>query len=508
MHPSQTPRIIFSIALAILFLTIHIQAQKVGIETLTPDSTLSIQNKVEIGGSQGDVRFMDDLGSITFPSSILPNAPMIHMFSSGNSNADRMVLSHSPGTPNMGLWYEDDTDRMRFGMMGSSSTVSIGVTNGHLAVGETDIASFSTLITATSNDIHAGHFINTNTTDPAVNGVYASVSGNGPGIKRAGLFEALQGNNKSFGIYATSALADTNVAIYGSVGLLNVLPGDINRAGWFEDGDVVVNDQMLIGSHALYDVPSSSALLELRSTDKGLLLPRMSAIQRQAISAPDEGLIVYDTDSLKAFLRSGGSWSSLSEGGGGGGTGLWTYNALPPGPFVGSTESVGVGGAPKFFRRMTIASSTNLPYALEIKNDYSGGLGKYGLYVETNSAGTNTRYGIYSKAWASIGDDTAYGIYAEGNQGTTAATVYGIYAKAPGTGSGTRWAGYFEGNAKVTEEIEVDGDQIKIQPTGYLDGSLIQLANDSGTPTIKLRGGNLQQEVQRSLWLTITGTVH
>ncbi len=43
--------------------------------------------------------------------------------------------------------------------------------------------------------------------------------------------------------------------------------------------------------------PDESAQLEIQSTEKGLLIPRMSAAQRDAISEPAEGLIVFVTDS-------------------------------------------------------------------------------------------------------------------------------------------------------------------------------------------------------------------
>lgn len=460
--------------------------QKLGYLTPAPDSAFSINNLFQVGAVHGDLIFTNDLASITFPTTTLPNSPMIQMFALGNTNADRMVIAHSSANPTWGLQYKDNVDEFRFGVAGASSTVSIGVSNGHMGIGETGgVAAQSLLIAATSNDVTAGHFINTRTSALPVNGVYSSISGSGSGDKRAGFFESILGNGRAYGVYATSVLADTNIAVYGSAGFFGGQPDDLNRAAWFDDGDVVVDDQMIVGSSALSDVPHESALLELNSTTRGLLLPRMSAAQRLAISPSAEGLLVYDTDSAAVFIRKGASWGSLS--GGIGGSTIWSESGSPSGPYV-SDLAVGIGDTPQFFKRMYVKSGTGLPYAIDLVNDYSGGLGKYGLRIETSSAGTNTRYGIYSKAWASIGNDVAYGIYAEGNQGTTAATVYGIYASAPGTGSGDRWAGYFNGNAKITDEITVEGDQVKILPTGYFDGSLIQLADADGTPTIWLRG--------------------
>ena len=42
--------------------------------------------------------------------------------------------------------------------------------------------------------------------------------------------------------------------------------------------------------------PAATAMLEVASTSKGLLIPRLTAAQRTAISSPAQGLLVYQTD--------------------------------------------------------------------------------------------------------------------------------------------------------------------------------------------------------------------
>jgi hypothetical protein len=60
-----------------------------------------------------------------------------------------------------------------------------------------------------------------------------------------------------------------------------------------------LNAQTAIGTTA----PNASAKLEIASTDKGLLIPRMTKAQREAItlSAAANGLMVYQTDDLAGF---------------------------------------------------------------------------------------------------------------------------------------------------------------------------------------------------------------
>jgi len=58
--------------------------------------------------------------------------------------------------------------------------------------------------------------------------------------------------------------------------------------------------------------PDVSALLDLTSTDKGLLAPRLTTIQRVAIISPATGLLVYDTDFNQFWYFNGIVWVPIS----------------------------------------------------------------------------------------------------------------------------------------------------------------------------------------------------
>ncbi len=57
--------------------------------------------------------------------------------------------------------------------------------------------------------------------------------------------------------------------------------------------------------------PEASALLDLTSTDKGILIPRMTTVQRNAIATPAAGLMVYDTNLMGFWYYNGSSWLSV-----------------------------------------------------------------------------------------------------------------------------------------------------------------------------------------------------
>src|SRR5690349_20787668 len=62
-------------------------------------------------------------------------------------------------------------------------------------------------------------------------------------------------------------------------------------------------------------VAHSSAMLDIKTTSKGLLIPRMSSSQRTSISSPATGLMVFDTDTNTFWYFNGTAWTNLSGAG-------------------------------------------------------------------------------------------------------------------------------------------------------------------------------------------------
>lgn len=74
--------------------------------------------------------------------------------------------------------------------------------------------------------------------------------------------------------------------------------------------------QVIISSDT-NDIANPSAALEIKSTTKGLLFPRMTAAQRDAISAPAPGLVIYCIncgDYGKLQLRTNYEWRDILDG--------------------------------------------------------------------------------------------------------------------------------------------------------------------------------------------------
>jgi hypothetical protein len=51
--------------------------------------------------------------------------------------------------------------------------------------------------------------------------------------------------------------------------------------------------------------PDPSAMLDIKSSNKGMLIPRMLTSQRTAISSPATGLLVFDTNTGSFWFYDG-----------------------------------------------------------------------------------------------------------------------------------------------------------------------------------------------------------
>ncbi len=77
--------------------------------------------------------------------------------------------------------------------------------------------------------------------------------------------------------------------------------------------DIRTNAKLSAGTQA----PAASAQLDVTSTTTGFLPPRMTSAQRNAISAPDAGLEIFNTTVSQTQVYNGVSWVSIGVGGDG-----------------------------------------------------------------------------------------------------------------------------------------------------------------------------------------------
>jgi hypothetical protein len=59
--------------------------------------------------------------------------------------------------------------------------------------------------------------------------------------------------------------------------------------------------------------PNTNSILDLTSTSKGFLPPRMTNVQITGITLPPEGLTIYSTDAKTLVFYNGNSWQKVTS---------------------------------------------------------------------------------------------------------------------------------------------------------------------------------------------------
>ncbi|HOZ80582.1 MAG TPA: hypothetical protein PLY34_21495 [Ferruginibacter sp.] len=160
--------------------------------------------------------------------------------------------------------------------------------------------------------------------------------------------------------------------------------------------------------------PNNSAILDISSNTKGLLIPRLTTTQKNAIVNPAAGLMIYDTENKRLSIYNGSVWTDNSIGG------SQTSTMLP----IDSTGN--------FYGAINITNTSN-----NINTYTIGAFNSNGSAVlarsDSGSAirGISTQYlsaGIYGNNNSLSG---GYGVY-----GTAGSTGTGVYGTVNGAGSG------------------------------------------------------------------------
>lgn len=90
--------------------------------------------------------------------------------------------------------------------------------------------------------------------------------------------------------------------------------------------------------------PDNSSLLDLKSSNKGLLIPRMSTLEKTSIASPATSLLVFDTDLSSFQYYNGTTWQTILNG-------TKTTNGIQLG------YNLGIGTAPLASTSLTLASA-------------------------------------------------------------------------------------------------------------------------------------------------------
>ena len=215
--------------------------------------------------------------------------------------------------------------------------------------------------------------------------------------------------------------------------------------------------------------PHASAQLDITSTSKGVLLPRVSTAQRIAIANPAFGLLVFDTDKGSFYLFDGENWKAMIFGNDADIPPITRVPVNGSYPFETSSESVAISG--------NFAMGGNPFTSNEIINFGDGGQGEVYVFSKTNNW-TQTQLLQASDGASSTNNNFGFCIAMSGNL-----AVIG----APGTDIG---ANLRQGAAYVFSYTGGVWTQIqKLQAPGNTDGHFgFSVSTDGNTIAVGAPG--------------------
>jgi len=130
------------------------------------------------------------------------------------------------------------------------------------------------------------------------------------------LLQTLRYNGSAWVPYAGTAILQGGNNGIGNVVIgsndikeLHLKTNGIPRVKIGTGGTVTTTSNIGVGTTS----PHASSMLDVTSTTKGLLLPRMTTVQKNAIATPTAGLIVYDTTLGLLQFYTGSVWKATSS---------------------------------------------------------------------------------------------------------------------------------------------------------------------------------------------------
>jgi hypothetical protein len=218
-----------------------------------------------------------------------------------------------------------------------------------------------------------------------------------------------------------------------------------------------------IGINATSAAPDSSAMLDVQSTAKGMLIPRMTSAQRNAIALPATGLMVFDKTTKSFWFKSTSRWVELVDST----NTIWAKKDTSV--YLNDNQNVGIGtSAPEV--RLHIERGTDVGAA-------SGGYLQLGATSNPNLAFDNNEIqarnnGRPANLTMQLGG---------GNTGIGTSNPEVKLQISNGTDIGLYGGGYLQLGAGTVPNLGFDNNQI-------------QARNNASPSTLYLQhnGGNLQ----------------
>lgn len=308
--------------------------------------------------------------------------------------------------------------------------------------------------------------------------------------------------------------------------------------------------------------PNASALLEVKSTKKGVLIPRMTSAQRDAIASPAQGLLIFQTDRAAGFYYYNKGWRAITPSTSNFAetnlSNLAPTTSINANLLPSSNNTKNLGSKTKNWEKGYFKDTVFTKTLMAVDSSYTGvrvyggsygvyatSLNNYGVFASSGYTGVygyGTTYGLHgsgssygvfgSGSYGVYGSGTTYGVYGySGNYGVYGSGFYGVYGYTSsgyggtfisdnghglyaktGSTAGNIYAAIFQGNTYCYGTYNTSDERVKKNISDFKDGMALinqlkpkayQFRNDGKYANLNLPKGDhfglLAQDVEKLL---------
>ena len=204
--------------------------------------------------------------------------------------------------------------------------------------------------------------------------------------------------------------------------------------------------------------PDASSVLDMTSTSQGVLIPRMTTAQREAIASPAVGLQAYDTDTNSIWIYNGAAWVN-----GAGGPGKFVDGAAADIAFYDGRVGIGL-------------NNFSTAHKLWVEGDKSDDTVNTAARINGTYSGTGTS--TSTTAIAAVATNSSTGTI------STAIAIQGIVQNQVAGGTITFGVGSWQRVINPGTMADASGFLSSVENTGTITRAYsqnIQIFNNNGT---------------------------
>jgi hypothetical protein len=199
-----------------------------------------------------------------------------------------------------------------FTLGNSAQTVTIGGQSGNVTIVTSGSVSIGSSFVSNSTTFGTTSFTSTTTNRVSTKWAdsFAPSAGGTNTFKQASIQGTINQTGGHTGNTWGIEIAPTLTSVGGTYYAIDIAANSASAKGIYQSGSSTTNNFVGATNFGSTSAPNAKAIVEFTSTTQGVLLPRMTTTQRDAITSPPAGLTIFNTTTTKLECYDGTTWQA------------------------------------------------------------------------------------------------------------------------------------------------------------------------------------------------------